>query len=179
MLFPDIPVSNASKGRLQDVIKKWHLIFFPQFCQQVSAEGRGLLRSAGTVPEGYWDLRAGMHTFHLCQLWWLDVCFSSSHLVGSKYHTSVLNTYYFDGLSVFTEKLMEMRCTICTLQKFSLQQWRICTFNDWHIRDVAEALSQAFKMVAEIITTLTDCECFCTVQIYIFLHEALLCITIW
>lgn len=119
-LFPDIPVSNAFQCRLQDVIKKWHLIlclpkwsfgdlcyfkcahyFSPQFCQQVSAEGRGLLRSAGTVPEGYRDLRAGMRSFHLCQLWWLDGCFSSSYLVGSKSHTSVLNTDYFKWLKYF------------------------------------------------------------------------------
>lgn len=94
-------------------------------------------------------------------------------------HTSVLNTYYFDGLSVFTEKLMEMWCTIRTFQKFSMQQWRICTFDHCNISDVAEALLQSFKMVAKIMTTLTDCERFCAVQIYIFLHEALLCITIW
>lgn len=71
-----------------------------------------------------------------------------------------------------------------------MQQWRIRTFNDWNISDVAEALPQAFTMVAEIITTLTDFECFCALQIYIFFHDIsahgqisaphkVFCIVIW
>lgn len=82
------------------------------------------------------------------------VYFSLSYLVGSKSHTAILNTYYFDCISLFTEKLTEMWYTIRMLQKFSMQQWRICTFSDCSIGDVAKALPQAFRMVAEIMTTL-------------------------
>lgn len=153
-------------------IKKWHLtllppkwsfwglyylnvcliFFFPQFCQQVSAEGWGLLRSARTVPEGYWDLRAGMRTFHLCQLWWLlfYVCFSLSYLVGSKSHTSVLHLLFWLH-KCFRWEATEMWYT---LQEFSVQQWGISTFNHCNIGDIVEALPQTFKVVDEIITAL-------------------------
>lgn len=59
-------ITSSKIKLLGFVLLKCVPYFFSQFCQQVSAEGWGLLRSAGTVPEGYWDLRAGMLVDLLC-----------------------------------------------------------------------------------------------------------------
>lgn len=50
---------------------------FPQFCQQVSAEGGGLLCSVRAVPEGNWDLRAGVYW-----MYFICVCHACTFLNG-------------------------------------------------------------------------------------------------